>query len=61
MSNSILTTQQVAELFAVAPSTVVKWADSGRLPCFRTPGGHRRFYRVDVEAVRSGAARNDAA
>jgi excisionase family DNA binding protein len=52
MNTAILTTKQVAEVFAVTPSTVVKWADAGRLPFFRTPGGHRRFLRVEVEALR---------
>lgn len=56
MNESILTTQQVAALFAVTPSTVVKWADQGRVPCFRTPGGHRRFYRAEMEAIRDGRA-----
>jgi len=54
MTKSILTTQEVAAIFAVTPSTVVKWADSGHLPHFRTPGRHRRFYRADVEALRAG-------
>jgi excisionase family DNA binding protein len=54
MADSILTTQQVADLFAVHPTTVTKWADSGSLPHFRTPGGHRRFREADVVAVRDG-------
>lgn len=53
MTNSILTTRQVAELFAVHPTTVMAWADDGRLPHFRTPGGHRRYNRADVEALRA--------
>ncbi len=56
MTDSILTTQQVAEIFAVTPSTVVKWADAGRLAHFRTPGRHRRFYLADVEALRLALA-----
>lgn len=56
MPNNILTTQQVADLFAVHPTTVVQWANNGRLPHFRTPGGHRRFAEADVIALRDGAA-----
>jgi excisionase family DNA binding protein len=40
----------VAELFAVTPDAVAGWADAGKLPSFRTPGGQRRFRREDVEA-----------
>jgi excisionase family DNA binding protein len=53
MADSILTTKQVADLFAVHPTTVMAWADDGRLPHFRTPGGHRRYNRADVEALRA--------
>lgn len=47
--NETLTTGEVAKMFSVAPSTVKRWVDSGRLPvAFRTIGGHARF---DAEAV----------
>lgn len=49
-SNSVLTPKQVAVLFAVTAETVSAWADSGRLPSFKTPTGQRRFRREDVEA-----------
>lgn len=58
MNDSILTTQQVADVFSVHPNTVVKWANDGVLPYFRTPGGHRRFYGADVEALRSRSAQD---
>jgi excisionase family DNA binding protein len=44
-----LTTSQVAALFNVHPATVNTWAESGKLPSFRTPGGRLRFRRADVE------------
>jgi excisionase family DNA binding protein len=43
-----LSRSQVAELFNVAPSTVTRWADEGRLTCVRTLGGHRRYLRESV-------------
>ena len=46
----ILTPKDVAGLFYVHPSTVVAWAEAGKLPFFKTPGGQRRFRREDVEA-----------
>jgi excisionase family DNA binding protein len=52
----LLTSTQVAELLGVGASSVKRWADSGRLPCVRTPGGHRRFLRPEVErALAPGA------
>lgn len=47
-------TGEVAEVFAVTPETVAGWADEGKIPCFKTPGGQRRFRRADVEALLAG-------
>ncbi|MGY6501608.1 MAG: helix-turn-helix domain-containing protein [Acidimicrobiales bacterium] len=50
-SNSdILTPLEVARLFGVTSEAVRNWADAGKLPHFKTPGGQRRFHRADVEA-----------
>lgn len=49
-----LTLGQAAAFLGAAQSTVRKWADSGRLPAFYTPGGHRRFRRMDLEAFLTG-------
>ena len=43
-----LTSTQAARLAAVAPSTIKRWADQGRLASTRTLGGHRRFDRADL-------------
>lgn len=43
-----LTPSQVAALFNVSVQTVGTWADQGKLPYFRTPGGQRRFRQADV-------------
>ncbi len=40
---------ETAELLGVHPSTVRNWADQGKLPVHRTPGGHRRFRRDEIE------------
>ena len=32
-------------MLGIAPGTLRRWADEGRLPVFTTPGGHRRFSR----------------
>ena len=49
-----LTLGQAAAFLGAAQSTVRKWTDSGRLPAFYTPGGHRRFRRDDLDAFLTG-------
>jgi len=41
----------VASLFQVSKQAIRHWTNSGRLPCVRTPGGHRRFRRSDIERI----------
>jgi len=48
-TNGPMTTSEVAAIFNVTGSTVKRWAESGLLPHFRTPGGHYRFQPADVE------------
>jgi excisionase family DNA binding protein len=40
-----------SRLVGVDPDTLRRWADTGRLTAFTTPGGHRRFDRRDLERV----------
>src|SRR3954451_17256764 len=51
-----LTLGQAAKYLGIAQSTIRKWSDSGRLPAFYTPGGHRRYRRSDLDQflTRSG-------
>src|ERR1700716_3907003 len=44
-----LTLGQAARFLGVAQSTIRKWSDTGRLPAFYTPGGHRRYRRSDLD------------
>lgn len=48
----LITTQEAARLLSVGPSSIKRWADDGRLPTIKTPGGHRRFRASDVESLR---------
>ncbi len=38
-------------LLQVTEVTLRQWADNGHLRVYRTPGGHRRFLRDDVDAL----------
>lgn len=41
----------VAQLFGVSVATVRNWDRDGKLIAIRTPGGHRRFLRADLDAL----------
>jgi len=41
-------TSEVARFCHVTPDTIRKWAEAGRIPVFKTPGGHRRIRREDL-------------
>lgn len=45
---------RACEILGVNESTVRRWADSGEIRCFRTPGGHRRFAEGDLVAMTQG-------
>ncbi|MGC8634837.1 MAG: MerR family transcriptional regulator [Candidatus Limnocylindrales bacterium] len=40
-----------SQLIGVAPDTLRRWADQGRVESFVTPGGHRRFSRRSLERL----------
>ena len=50
----LLSSKQAASLLGVASvNTVKNWLEGGHFPgAFQTPGGHWRFLRVEVEAVK---------
>ena len=42
---------EAADLLGVSLNTLRRWSDSGRLACYRSPGGHRRYRRTDIDAL----------
>lgn len=63
MSAEWLSLSEVAKELGVHPSTVRNWADQGRIPVHRTPGGHRRFRREEVilwKQAKQASTPNDA-
>jgi excisionase family DNA binding protein len=42
---------EASRLLGVAPGTLRRWTDSGQLPAFTTPGGHRRYRRSSLERL----------
>jgi uncharacterized protein len=53
MGPSLVGTQEVARTLGVSPQRIRQYAAAGRIPCRRTPGGHRRY---DMGAVRAALA-----
>lgn len=48
MVERLFTTVDLANVCNVSLRTVIRWVDEGRLPSFRTPGGHRRVREKDL-------------
>jgi excisionase family DNA binding protein len=44
----VFTTFEAAKLCHVSPLSIINWVNAGRLPAFRTPGGHRRIRKEDL-------------
>jgi excisionase family DNA binding protein len=47
----VLALGPAASMLGVDRDTLRRWADAGRIRSFTTPGGHRRFARLDVERL----------
>ncbi|WP_459615840.1 helix-turn-helix domain-containing protein [Bordetella sp. 2513F-2] len=50
MEDKVLTTTETAKLLGISVRTAQLLIESGGLPSWKTPGGHRRVHRSDVEA-----------
>src|SRR6202453_1001289 len=45
----VFTSSQAARYLGVSLATVRRWTDAGHIACYRTPGGQRRFSRVQLD------------
>lgn len=61
MNHRYIASSDVARILHVSPKTVSRWARDGRRPFIRTLGGHRRYPKVEIEALARtlGASGND--
>jgi len=46
-----LTIHDACALLGVDQTTLRRWSDAGRIPVFRTVGGHRRYAESDIRAM----------
>ncbi|UXH76139.1 helix-turn-helix domain-containing protein [Roseateles amylovorans] len=51
MAADVLTTTDAAKMLGISVRTAQLMIESGKLPSWKTPGGHRRVLRSDVEAI----------
>lgn len=46
-----LSINEACRFLGVDQSTLRRWSDAGKVPVFRTPGGHRRYAEDDLRAM----------
>lgn len=55
--NRWLSIDAACKILGVDQSTLRRWSDSGKVPVFRTPGGHRRYSEDDLRSFMQGEQR----
>jgi excisionase family DNA binding protein len=45
----VFSTHSAARFCRVTPMTIIRWIEEGRIRAYKTPGGHRRIMRADLE------------
>ncbi|MCX5666815.1 MAG: helix-turn-helix domain-containing protein, partial [Candidatus Omnitrophica bacterium] len=51
MKDKIFSISGAAEHLGVSALTLRKWVAQAKVRAFRTPGGHRRFRKSDLDAI----------
>ena len=51
------TVSQAALMLGVCPTTIRRWDKSGNIKCYRTPGGHRRIGKDEIDRIIAGKKR----
>lgn len=46
-----LSTKEAADAAGVSVRTLYRYEEAGRISSVRTPGGHRRYWHEDVDAL----------
>jgi excisionase family DNA binding protein len=47
----VIRTGEAARRLGVDTHTVGRWANAGKVPAFRTAGGHWRFKEADIDRI----------
>ncbi|MFH1640902.1 MAG: helix-turn-helix domain-containing protein [Candidatus Omnitrophota bacterium] len=51
MKDKIFSISEAAEYLGVSALTLRNWESKAKLRAFRTPGGHRRFRKSDLDVI----------
>jgi excisionase family DNA binding protein len=51
MKDKIFSISEAAEYLGVSALTLRNWESKAKVRAFRTPGGHRRFRKSDLEVI----------
>ena len=51
---------EAADYLGVHFTTLRRWADDGKVPCIRTPGGRRRFKKAELDAFMATLRQGDS-
>ena len=51
MRDKIFSISEAAEYLGVSPLTLRNWERRAKVRAFRTPGGHRRFRKSDLDVI----------
>ncbi len=57
----VFTSSQAALYLGVSLATIRRWTDAGHISCYRTPGGQRRFSRVQLDDFISSMSQDSPA
>jgi excisionase family DNA binding protein len=56
----VFTSSQAAIYLGVSLATIRRWTDAGHIACYRTPGGQRRFSRIQLESFITSMSQDGA-
>lgn len=55
----VFTSSQAALYLGVSLATIRRWTDAGHIGCYRTPGGQRRFSRIQLDNFIASMSQED--